>query len=67
MKGRVVDSNGEGVIGGNVMIEGSCRGSIRDIDGVFMINGKGGRKLRICFMGYEWVRLGGKGNMRVRL
>ena len=43
IKGTVVDSNGEPVIGANVIIEGTTIGTITDIDGVFMINAKPGQ------------------------
>ena len=55
IKGTVVDSNGEPVIGANVIIEGTTTGTITDIDGVFMINAKPGTKLTISFIGYEAV------------
>ena len=67
IKGTVVDSNGEPVIGANVIIEGTSTGTITDIDGVFMINAKPGTKLTVSFIGYESVTLPAKANMRVTL
>lgn len=67
IKGTVVDSNGEPVIGANVIIEGTTTGTITDIDGMFMINAKPGTKLTISFIGYESVTVPAKANMRVTL
>lgn len=67
IKGTVVDSNGEPVIGANVIIEGTTTGTITDIDGVFMINAKPGTKLTVSFIGYESVTVPAKANMRVTL
>ena len=67
IKGTVVDSNGEPVIGANVIIEGTTTGTITDIDGVFMINAKPGQKLTISFIGYNSVTVPAKADMKVTL
>ena len=67
IKGTVVDSNGEPVIGANVIIEGTTIGTITDIDGVFMINAKPGQKLTISFIGYNSVTVPAKADMKVTL
>ncbi|MBP9506853.1 MAG: TonB-dependent receptor [Bacteroides sp.] len=52
--GTVVDTNGEPVIGANVMVDGSTIGTITDINGKFTLNvPKDGVKLRISFIGYK--------------
>lgn len=51
--GTVVDSNGEAVIGANVVVEGQTTGTITDIDGVFKLDVPNGAKLVISFIGYE--------------
>ena len=67
IKGTVVDSNGEPIIGANVIIEGTTTGTITDIDGVFMINAKPGQKLTISFIGYNSVTVPAKADMKVTL
>ena len=38
IRGKVVDNNGEPVIGANVMVKGTTNGVITDIDGNFVLN-----------------------------
>ena len=65
IKGTVVDSNGEPVIGASVVIEGTTTGTITDIDGVFMLNCKPGTKLQISFIGYTTKTVPAKADMKV--
>ena len=67
VKGTVVDSKGEPVIGANVVAEGSKSGTITDIDGVFKINVRPGTKLKISFIGYDTQTVAAKNNMQVIL
>ena len=53
VKGTVRDSQGEPVIGANVMVDGGTKGTITDIDGHFQISVPAGTKLKISFIGYE--------------
>ena len=39
IKGTVVDKNGEAVIGANVVVKGTSKGTITDVDGRFTLNG----------------------------
>ena len=53
VKGQVLDELGEPVIGANVIVKGTSRGTITDVDGSFTLNNvpvKG--TLRVTFMGY---------------
>lgn len=52
IKGTVVDSQGEPIIGASVLAEGTSNGTITDIDGVFRINVRPGAKLKVSFIGY---------------
>jgi TonB-linked SusC/RagA family outer membrane protein len=54
ISGKVIDATtGEAVVGANVMIEGTTRGAITDINGAFSIPSTGGEaKLVISFIGY---------------
>lgn len=67
IKGTVVDSKGEPIIGANIMAEGTTNGTISDIDGVFRINVRPGTKLRISFIGYETKVIVAKNDIRVVL
>lgn len=59
--GTVVDTNGDPVIGANVMVDGSTVGTITDIDGRFTLNvPKVGTKLRISFIGYKEQQVAAK-------
>lgn len=50
--GVVVDSQGEPVIGANVMVEGKTVGTITDLDGNFKLDAPVGSKLVISYIGY---------------
>lgn len=53
VRGTVIDSEGEPVIGANVRIQGSTtRGTITDIEGNFAIEASPREKLAISFIGY---------------
>lgn len=67
IKGIVVDSKGEPIIGANIMAEGTKNGTITDIDGVFRINVRPGIKLRVSFIGYETKVIVAKNDIRVVL
>lgn len=51
--GTVKDTNGESIIGANVMVVGSATGVITDIDGNFTLNVPVGSKLQFSFIGYK--------------
>lgn len=51
--GTVKDTNGEPIIGANVMVVGSATGVITDIDGHFTLNVPVGSKLQFSFIGYK--------------
>ena len=67
IKGTVVDTQGEPVIGANVVAQGTSVGTITDIDGVFRLNVSPGTKLRISFIGYSDQTVTAKNDMRVVL
>ena len=48
-----VTTNGEPIIGANVMVVGSATGVITDIDGNFTLNVPVGSKLQFSFIGYK--------------
>lgn len=53
VKGKVMDSTGEPVIGANVLVKGTTNGVISDIDGNFSIEAKKNATLLISFIGYK--------------
>jgi TonB-linked SusC/RagA family outer membrane protein len=68
ISGRVVDGNGEPIIGANVVVEGQTTGTITDIDGNFHLSVAKGAKLKISFIGYATKTVIAKaGNMEIVL
>lgn len=54
VKGTVVDTNGEPIIGATVKIQGGKTGTITDIDGKFVLaNTNGGTRLTVSYIGYK--------------
>lgn len=53
IKGVVVDTDGQPMIGAAVMVKGSTNGVVTDIDGKFAINAKPEDKLVVSFIGYS--------------
>ena len=53
IKGKVLDVQGEPIIGANVIIKGTINGVITDIDGNFMLdNVSVGSVIQISYIGY---------------
>ncbi len=69
IKGTVVDSNGEPVIGASVIIEGknATQGTVTDFDGNFVLNVKPGARLKITYVGMESQTVVAKNGMKVTL
>lgn len=61
VKGVVVDTTGEPVIGANVMVKGTTNGTITDIDGKFTLNNAKGM-LVISFIGFKTQEIAVKGS-----
>lgn len=57
VKGTVVDSFGEPVIGASVYSTKSGQGTITDYSGAFVINANSGDNIRISYLGYETVNM----------
>ena len=53
VKGQIVDSAGEPVIGANIVVKGTNTGVISDIDGNFAIDAPKNSVLLISFIGYK--------------
>lgn len=55
--GKVLDSNGDPVIGANVVEKGTTNGSITDIEGSFNVHVAPGATLSISYIGYKPVEI----------
>lgn len=67
IKGKIVDSNGDPVIGANVKVKGTTNGTITDIDGNFALNNVSGGTLTISFIGYKTLEIPVKGTNLARI
>lgn len=67
--GKVTDSNGEPIIGANIIEVGTTNGTVTDIDGNFTLNVSDNAVLRISFIGYieQNVNTAGKNTLQVVL
>ncbi len=55
VKGKVVDENGEPVIGASVLEKGTANGTITDIEGNFSLNVSANTLLEVSYIGYQSV------------
>lgn len=68
VRGTVVDENGDGAIGANIVVQGTTIGTVTDFDGQFEINVPEGKKaLVISYLGYKTVTVTAKPTMKVTL
>lgn len=68
-EGKVVDVNGEPIIGASVIVKGTSNGTITDLDGHFSLSNVSGKTLVISFVGYETqeITLKGKKSLNIVL
>ena len=52
ISGKVIDQNGEPIIGANVVVKGTSNGVITDVDGNFTLSVNPGDILRVTYVGY---------------
>lgn len=52
ISGKIIDETGEGVIGANVVVDGTTNGVITDFDGNYTIQAPYGADLKISYVGY---------------
>ena len=68
VKGVVIDENNEPIVGAAVMVKGSQRGSLSDVDGGFVLNNvKQGEKLVVSYVGMKTKTVDAKTSMRIML
>ena len=67
--GKVVDENGEPIIGATILQKGTTKGAVSDLDGNFNINVPSRCTLQISYVGYktEIVNYAGQGNLNVSM
>lgn len=67
VKGQVLDKQGEPLIGVTVQIQGTRRGVMTDVDGMFEIKAAPGATLKFSYVGFDPVvmKAAGKGEMKV--
>ena len=53
----MVDPQGEPVIGASVLIEGTTRGTVSDVDGRFTITAPNDAMLKVTYIGMKEARL----------
>lgn len=69
VKGRVVDVNGEPLIGATIRVKGEENGTVTDIEGNFLLSVPDNAVLQVSFIGYESVEvaIAGRSTLEVRL
>lgn len=67
IKGQVVDSNGESIIGASVRLKDNSKGTITDVDGNFTLTDISGGTLVISFIGYETQEISLKGQKSLKI
>jgi len=70
IRGKVVDRNGEPLIGVSVSIVGTSRGVITDLDGLYSIDmPEGGNQIKFSYLGYkeQIVAIGNKSEINITL
>lgn len=69
VKGTVTDTNGDPVIGANVVIKGTSKGTITDIEGKFTLDVPENAVLLVSYIGYEplEIKVGNKTVYYIRL
>jgi iron complex outermembrane receptor protein len=67
VKGLVVDTTGEPVIGANVLVKGSTVGTITDLFGVFQLKANKGDIIQVSFIGYLTQELPAQSDMKITL
>ena len=67
--GTIMDETGESVIGANVVVKGTTRGTMSDIDGKFSIEAQANSTLIISYIGYKTkeVPIGNNTNLNIVL
>lgn len=65
--GKVVDTNGDPVIGASVKVSGTTQGTISDMNGDFVLNAPADAELEISYIGFAPQKVKAYENMQVKL
>lgn len=65
--GKVVDTNGDPVIGASVKVSGTTQGTISDMNGDFILNAPADAELEISYIGFAPQKVKAYENMQVKL
>lgn len=65
--GKVVDTNGDPVIGASVKVSGTTQGTISDMNGDFVLNAPADADLEISYIGFASQKVKAYENMQVKL
>ena len=57
IKGKVLDNNGETIIGANVLVKGTTNGTITNLDGEYELNAPVGATLVVSYIGYKTIEV----------
>lgn len=67
IKGRIVDQNGQPVIGASLFQQGTNNGTVADVDGRFSINVPNGASLKVSCLGYQDVIVTARNGMTIMM
>ncbi|MBQ9477503.1 MAG: SusC/RagA family TonB-linked outer membrane protein [Bacteroidales bacterium] len=67
LSGKVVDANGEPVIGAGIVVKGTTNGTVSNVDGSFTLNVAPGTTLEVSCVGYVTKEVAAARNMTVSL
>lgn len=67
VKGRIVDQNGEPIIGATIKVKGTSHGSVSDMDGNFSLKVPAGATLEVSYIGYKTQEVKARDGMTVHL
>ena len=67
ISGKVIDANGEPVIGAGIVVKGTTNGTVSDVDGSFSLNVAPGAALEVSCVGYVTREVAAARNMVVTL
>jgi len=65
--GKVIDANGDAVIGASVIEKGTQNGTATDVDGTFALDVRRGADLVISFIGYQTMEVAAHSGMVVTM
>ena len=65
--GKVVDSNGDPIVGASITEVGTTKGTVSDANGLFSLNAGRNAKIQIVFLGYKTVIIPAKSELKITM